>query len=784
MTTSNRRSHRRSQGRARRRSVDAGSGWVFSQLHLPRPLTPDVVDVMLLRLAADRAAPPLVFEARAEAGQLVQHFVGTPAEHVRWVQRTLRHLVPGLDIDGLPTEPADTHPADTEPADTGTARHPVQRSVRLRIRPRAFGLATDRAETTSLALLSALDAHLDAGERLVVQILLGHRVLPRHLPKDVPDPTQPSWQVALQGEMSAAKPVRDQIDTRAGQHGFATTIRIGVTATAPERRHQLVIGVLGALSTAVDRGTYMDLTFEPAMRFNEPRQPSRWSRLPLRLGATELTGLLGWPLGDRELPAVPPRHPRPLRVPPTVNRTERLFAVPGTPGPSAPIGIAAKDITAHLLATGPTGVGKSTVLLNFVAADASADRAMLVIDPKWQLTRDIIERAVPEHRIDDVVILDPADAAATGKVVGFNPLDIGDRDPDVVVDGLIAVLAAVFHDGWGPRTEDILHSALLTLARVGERRVKAGGEPFTLLQLPRLLTDSHFRASVIRQVMDDPGLGSFWASYLAMSPGAQAQAIAAPLNKLRQYLLRPSLRAILGQPQPQFRLRDVFKTNKIVLVPLNEALIGPKTAQLLGSLIVAETWSATLERANEQDPTSRPASVIVDEAQLFLNFSVSIDDALSRSRSYGVGWHLAHQHRAQLPPSTRAAADSNAKSKIVFQPLDPDDANAMARRAPELEAVDFLSLGQYQAYANLAANGTPAGWSLIRTLPSPEPTGLGDRIRERSRENYANDVPTNQEPHTHQRSEAHAPDIDQPGESDARSGDGTDAPVGRKRRRP
>ena len=701
---------------ASRRSPDAGSGWVFSQLHLPRPLDAEQAEAMLLRLAADRAAPPLVFEARASYGQLVRHLAGTPAEHVVWVQRTLRHLLPGLDIDGI-----------TEP------RPAVQRSVRLRIRPRPLALAPQRAEVTALSLLSALDARLDAGEELVLQIMLGRRISPRHLPKSLPDPTQPWWQLLTSGQIDAARPVREQIDVRTGQHGFAATIRIGVTARTPQRRQQLVIGVLGALSTAEDRGTYMDLTFEAAARLNEPRLPWRW---PLRLGASELAGLLAWPLGDRDLPGVPPLHPRPLRVPPGVCRTERLFAVPGAPGPTAPVGIAARDIPAHLLALGPTGTGKSTVLLNLVAADIAAGRPVLVIDPKWQLIRDITERAIPPGRISDVVIIDPADAAA-GKVVGFNPLNVGDRDPDVVIDGLVAVLKAVFHDGWGPRTEDIIHSALLTLARTGAAR----GTPFTMLDLPRLLADEKFRRTVIGGVTGDPGLGSFWAGYLAMSPGAQAQAIAAPMNKLRQYLLRPSLRAILGQPEPVFRLRDVFTGNKIVLVPLNEALIGPITAQLLGSLIVAETWSATLERASEPDPTAKPATVVIDEVQQYLHLPVSIEDALSRSRSYGVGWHLAHQHRQQLPPSTRAAVDSNAKSKIVFQPLDPDDASGLARQARDLQAADFLSLGQYQAYANLTAGGSPAGWALVRTLPPPAPTGLGEQIRARSRDQYASPIP-------------------------------------------
>jgi len=255
-----------------RRSQDAGSGWVFSQLHLPRPLDAEQVEAMLLRLAADRAAPPLVFEARAGHGQLVRHLAGTPAEHVVWVQRTLRHLLPGLDIDGI-----------TEP------RPAVQRSVRLRLRPRPLALATERAEVTALSLLSALDARLEAGEELVLQIMLGPRIAPRHLPREIPDPAQPWWQLLTSGQIDATRPVREQIDTRTGQHGFAATIRIGVTASTPQRRQQLVIGVLGALSTAGDRGTYMDLTSEAAARLNEPRLPWRW---PLRLGASELTGLL------------------------------------------------------------------------------------------------------------------------------------------------------------------------------------------------------------------------------------------------------------------------------------------------------------------------------------------------------------------------------------------------------------------------------------------------------------------------------------------------------------
>lgn len=127
------------------------------------------------------------------------------------------------------------------------------------------------------------------------------------------------------------------------------------------------------------------------------------------------------------------------------------------------------------------------------------------------------------------------------------------------------------------------------------------------------------------------------------------------MNKLRKFVLRKNLAALLGQPRPRFRLRDVFRDGKAVLVPLNDALLGRGAAQLLGSLVVAELWMATLERAAETRPLDRPAAIYIDEVQQFLHLPTSIADALATSRSYGVSWNLAHQFRDQLPAQMRAA---------------------------------------------------------------------------------------------------------------------------------
>jgi hypothetical protein len=711
---------------------------VFARAYPPRPLEPAALESFLARLAVDATRARVVFEARscpstnsASQGQTeISYWIGSTGEHLRWLRRTLYDLVPGTVLEHEPI----------------LGRAPVTAAARVSIRPSGLALAVDRPLQITTAVLSALSQRLLGGEHLTIQIVFGPRRAPQHRRGPLADPGQPWWTRLSGGGREAPRPVSKQHDQRGAQAGMATCIRFGAAGASRDRSRRLFFGLLGGLSTAKAPGTFIELRRENPARINEAQAPWRWECAP---AAAELVGLLAWPLGDRDLPGLPPIHPRVLPATSALAglpEPKRVIGVSNLPGDPKPIGIAADDSLFHLVATGPTGSGKSTALLHLIRADIHAGRSVLVIDPKRQLIDDIVAAAVPKERIADVVIIDPADE----QVPGINPLDLGDRDPDVVVDGLLAVFAAVFHDGWGPRTQDIVHSGLLTLARVGSQQKP--GAPFTLLDLPRLFTDATFRRSVIGHVAGDPGLGQFWAWYESQSPQAQAAAIAAPLNKLRQYLLRPNLRRILGQPKPNFRLRDVFRDNRIVLVPLNEALIGPITAQLLGGLIVAETWAATLERASERRPTERPASVWIDEVQNYLHLPTSLDAALNASRSLGVGWHLAHQFRAQLPPAMAAAVDSNARNKLVFRPSDPKDAAAFARQAPELAEIDFMTLPQYTAYASLVAGGASRPWCSLKTLPPPEPTGLGSQVWASSRERYGGTTQRNAtglEPDTH-----------------------------------
>lgn len=675
----------------------------FIRLHHRRPLDEARVQAVLLMLASERKPAPAVFELRA-GPEGVAHLLGCHPGVLARVKRLLGDQLPGISFTKAPERPA------------------ASEVGRMRLKPSRLPLQTDTAEQVTRALLSATAVRLSKGESLVVQVVLGRPHAPKVVHPTSQSPHQSWWQPLVRGTEPATAEERRVLRVRAEDASFAATVRVGVSSADPARARRLMLGVQSALATARAPGVRMDFIHEqPRALTGAPGH--RW---PLELAVAELVGLLGWPLGEDELPGMAPLHPRPVRPSGKVPDRERVFARSGVPGDDRVVGIGAADALFHGVAYGPSGSGKSTAIAHLIVADMLAGRPVAVLDPKRQLIDDILAR-VPIERLDDVVVLDAAD----DPVVGFNPLDVTGRDPDVVVDGILSVFGALFTDGWGPRTLDIFSGTLRTLARAS-----VGGPAATLVDIPRILTDHTFRRSVVGRVAADEGLAQFWAWYEDLSPQAQAAAVSAPLNKLRQLLLRPSMVRMLDQRDTRFQLRNIWRENKIVLVPLNEGLLGAGTAEMLGSLIVADLWQSVQERAAESNPEKRPGTVYVDEAPRFIHLPTSLADALAVSRSLGVGWFLAAQFARQFPREMREAVDMNARSKIVFA-TEYEDAKHFARGEKHLTSEDFRSLARFQAYANLVADGHPQGWALVETLPPTATTIAPGQVMAHSRTHWA-----------------------------------------------
>ncbi|MDP3630560.1 MAG: type IV secretion system DNA-binding domain-containing protein [Actinomycetota bacterium] len=430
---------------------------------------------------------------------------------------------------------------------------------------------------------------------------------------------------------------------------------------------------------------------------------------------------MGWPLGDGTLPGIDSVHPKVLAPPQGSKGSNRPFAISSAAGETIRLGISAQDSLQHTVLLGPTGSGKSNAMLSLIMADIEAGRGVLVIDPKSDLTTEILAR-VPENRRGDIVVIDPADKCP----VGLNPLVSKRQNPALIADGILAVFKELYADSWGPRTQDIMTGALLTLAQTPNS---------TLVWLPSLLTDPRFRHKLTKQLSDPIGLEPFWNGFEAMSPGQRDQAIAPVLNKLRQFLLRPALRAVLGQTEPLFDMGDLFTQRKIVLVSLNKGLIGSEGARLLGSLVVAQLWPLILSRAALPPERRHIVSVFIDEVQDYLTLPTDLADALSQARGLGVGFTLAHQYRNQLPAGLRSGVDANARNKIVFG-LNAGDAHDMAAMAPELDVTDFMLLPRFGVYAQLMNGGHTTGWISGKTTPASPVIANPEHMRAQSATTY------------------------------------------------
>lgn len=696
------------------------SGLVWRQLVLPVPVDEARVRSFLAAVVTVTGSPSVVFEAIGSGGRVLWR-LGTEPWAVRDIHALALAHLPRIRLldpsqQTIVPEPsrvelhlhraahlASDVVATTPPASAAALRFDGAVTAPLRV---------EATETVTRSLLSVL-ASAKGKESIRLQLVCGGRLKPR-TPHEQP------------GRPKAAREVQQHLR----EPGFVVALRVSASAGSEPRARALVRTVAAALKGLEVPGSRLRIWKSSLTAVVEARS-SWWLPMPLRI--SELPVFLAWPLSEG-LPGVASAHPVVLPPSPAVPSKGRLLGQAAAEAQERPVALTAEDSLRHLHLLGPTGVGKSTLMAHLALQDITAGRGVVVIDPKGDLVADIATR-IPSRYMDEVVILDAADEAP----VGINPL-VGSKDPDLAADVLLGVMHSLYADSWGPRTHDILHACLLTLARRGDA---------SLVMVPLLLTNPGFRRSVTGRVAkhDPMGLGAFWAWFEVMSDGERQQVIAPLMNKLRPILLRPQLRAVFGQRRPRFDLTDIFglrggltedgqKRPRVVLVNLAKGALGEEAARLLGSIVVALVWQAALGRTALQAFQRRPVMVHIDEVQEYLRLPGDLGSALAQARGLGVGFTLAHQHLGQLPKDFKAGVMANARSRVAFS-LSRDDARAIAAlNRGELVAEDYQSLPRYHAYASLLVNGEAAPPFSLRTAALDGPLRAVEAAQQQSRARF------------------------------------------------
>jgi hypothetical protein len=433
------------------------------------------------------------------------------------------------------------------------------------------------------------------------------------------------------------------------------------------------------------------------------------------LSIPELAALAHLP-AEQALPGLLRAGARSITPPPGLPTVGKPL---GLTASGAPIALAVADARYHLHLLGPTGVGKSTLIARLVLADLAAGRGAVVVDPKGDLVEEVLAR-IPDGVEQRVDLFDPLDPEPPG----LNVLEGADHD--LVVDQLVGIFRRVYERFWGPRTDDILRAGLLTLLETGSGA--------TLADVPRLLTDAHWREQLLDELEDPVGLEPFWEWYDGMGEAVRAQTTGPVLNKLRAFLLRRPVRAIVGQQNSTIDVARCLDTGRLLLVRVPKGTLGVDTSRLLGSFVVARVWQAALARAGQPEHSRPDCALYVDEVHNYLNLPTPLEEMLAEARGYRLSLCLAHQHLGQLPKEMREALAANARTKLYFQ-LSLQDSQTLGREVePELAAHDLAHLPSYTAAVRLCHGGEtgPAFTLATEPLPDPDPE-RADAVRADSR---------------------------------------------------
>lgn len=685
------------------------------QLRFPRDLAPDAAVAALASFSGLPHRARLTLGLSATSGGMNHHLVVNQAA-AEPITASLRAAIPSLRLDTI------------------DALEPHQRGWLWQLAPRVAALRTGELSAVSAALLSSLFP-LAKGEAVNLDWHLRpavRPVLPLH-----PNPSQ-------QPRDGRHKALRAKL----AEPGVAAYGELHVSAGSAERRRilfQRTASMLRSLGTP-----YGHLVHDPYWFGQLARLFGRRGRF---FAVTELLTVIGWPVDAPDLPGLELGAARRLTPARSLMANGRLLGTSDYGGPARPVALSAKASTRGLYILGATGTGKTSLLKHLIASDLEQGRGLVALETNGDLIRELAD-TVPPERAKDVVLLDLTDRT---HAVGFNPFASG-ADPSLVADQINELFARIWAAFWGPRTAQLAHMGLLTLAR------RPGS---TLLDLPRLYLDAGFRSQVLADLDDPVGLGPDWQWFERLSPAEQINVTSPLLNKARQIVARPAIRAIVGQAKPKLTMRQIIDRQKVLLVHLPKGLIGAETAQLMGCLILTSFWQAMAERTALAPSERHPFALYVDEVQDFASAPVPWDELFAQGRKYGCMVTVAHQNLSQLPRELREVILANARSKAVFA-LGSQDARVMEKLfAPALSANDLQCLDAFSIAAQVAVDdGNVARPVTLRTPAPLEPLGSFEAVQASSRSRYGRE-----------RDEIEA-DL----RSQATGGDKRTAPVGRKRR--
>ena len=351
----------------------------------------------------------------------------------------------------------------------------------------------------------------------------------------------------------------------------------------------------------------------------------------------------------------------------------------------------------HTHIIGATGVGKSTLIANMMIEDMNAGNGCALFDPHGDIVEDILLR-IPEHRKNDVIIIDPSDENYS---VGFNLLGATTDAEKIVLSSDLVSSFKRHATAWGDNMSAVLSNAINTFLE--------SSRDGTLIELKRFLLEDAFRNEFLTSV-EDPSIHYYWDNEYAMV----SKRIAPLLTRIDTFLRPKVIRYMLAQTGG-VDFKTCIEEKKIVLIKLSQGLIGEENSFLLGSIFLSKFNQVAQGRQSLPKSKRHPYYIYLDEFQNFI--TPSITRILSGARKYGLGLVLAHQELGQIDDTKILnSVISNPYTRICFR-LGDSDAKRLEPGLSYFEQSDLQSLGTGEAIMRVGSSNDDFN---ILTFPLPE----------------------------------------------------------------
>ena len=350
----------------------------------------------------------------------------------------------------------------------------------------------------------------------------------------------------------------------------------------------------------------------------------------------------------------------------------------------------------HIYIIGASRTGKSSLLYNLIHQDIEAGRAVGLIDVHGDLAREVEEaiyHLIPNEREKRrrVVLLDPTRGA-----FGFNPLEIPEgEDPYPYILELQSLFKKLWEEAWGERMGEILRNSCLVLAEKG----------LTLCEMPKLLTDPAFRASLLEGLKNKGAWEYFTERFARLPKREQATWIESTLNKVNQFISDPLIRDVVGQQHSTINFREIIDTpGSVLLICLPKGKLK-ENSFLLGALLINKIQEAVLSRTDIPKEKRQRFFLYIDEFQNFGIKSQNFQECLSEAGKYGLSLTLAHQNTDQIDQELLSSVLGNTDCQIAFR-IQRRDAELIGK---EIFKVDVEELAWERAQG-LRPMSLPESW--------------------------------------------------------------------------